>query len=290
MPGLTIGNFISLLIPAVIISIIPLGIINFIAGISENKFATSNAGMIIINGGGVLLITFLLYLGTYTPWKNQNTETTNQIENQIEVVTPPVSSYSIEKKVEKHIEKDGLKSDGKIHVYLVGSGETVQAKKSSSIKSMTYYEESDHLIINFNGKEYVFANVSSSLWKSFKEASSSDAFYDSHFKGNKSYWINDYNGKNGDKIVMEHVSSTAQSYSSSDYGYSRSSSKSIESEYAECKDCGRIYSKDEMWELGGYYICENCVEDGEYIWDEGSGELYYEDDYWDMMHEREFGY
>lgn len=147
--------------------------------------------------------------------------------------------------------KDGLESDGKIHVYLVGSGETVKAKKSSSIKSMTYYADSDHLIINFNGKEYAFANVSSSLWKSFKDASSSDSFYDSHFKGNKSYWINDYNGKNGDKIVMERVSSTAQSYSPSNNSYSYSSSKSYDSEYAECEDCGRIYSIDEMWDMGG---------------------------------------
>lgn len=192
--------------------------------------------------------------------------------------------------------KDGMESDGKIHVYLVGSGETVKAKKSSSIKSMTYYADSDHLIINFNGKEYAFANVSSSLWKSFKEASSSEAYYDSHIKGNKTYWINDYNGKNGDKIVMEHVSSASQSYSSLNNSYSNSSSDwssseyDVYDEYAACEDCGEIYSKDEMWNMGGYYICQNCAEDGDYIYDEGSGELYYEDDYWDMMHEQEFGY
>ncbi len=65
---------------------------------------------------------------------------------------------------------------------------------------------------------------------------------------------------------------------------------SFYNEYAECEDCGEIYSKDEMWDMGSYYLCENCIEDGEYIWDEGSGEYYYEDDYWDMIHEREFGY
>ena len=60
------------------------------------------------------------------------------------------------------------------------------------------------------------------------------------------------------------------------------------------KDVPRLYTvdveKDEMWNMGGYYICQNCAEDGDYIYDEGSGELYYEDDYWDMMHEREYGY
>ena len=186
--------------------------------------------------------------------------------------------------------KDGLESDGKIHVYLVGNGETVKAKNSSSIRSLTYYAESDHLIINFNGKEYVFANVSSSLWESFKKASSSDDFYNSHFKGNKSYWVNDYNGKNSEKIVMEYVSSTSQSYSSSDYSYSDSSNEDRYSEYAECENCGRIYEKGEMWNMGGYYVCEDCAENGDYIIDEDSGELYYVDDYWDMMHKREFGY
>ncbi len=180
--------------------------------------------------------------------------------------------------------KDGLESDGKIHVYLVGNGETIKAKKSSSIRSMTYYEESDHLIINFNGKEYVFANVGSSLWKSFKDASSSDAFYDSHIKGEKSYWINDYNGKNGGLIVMENVKSNnlssrpSTSYSSGKSSDTITSKHSYVPDYATCAVCDRPYSTDEMWDVSGEYICENCLEGGDFATCESCGEVYHVDD------------
>ena len=47
--------------------------------------------------------------------------------------------------------KDGLKSDGKIHVYIVGDGEKVLTPESSFIRYIIYYPDSDHLIINMNG-------------------------------------------------------------------------------------------------------------------------------------------
>ena len=103
------------------------------------------------------------------------------------------------------IPEDGLKSDGKIHVYLVGRGEKVDTPNSSFISYLTYYSESEHLIICMNGKEYVFANIPSSLWSDFKSADSAGTFYNQNIKENTAYWINDYDGSNGDLIVLEYM-------------------------------------------------------------------------------------
>ena len=103
------------------------------------------------------------------------------------------------------IPEDGLKSDGKIHVYLVGRGEKVDTPNSSFISYLTYYSESEHLIICMNGKEYVFANIPSSLWSDFKSADSAGTFYNQNIKENTAYWVNDYNGSNGDLIVLEYT-------------------------------------------------------------------------------------
>ena len=103
------------------------------------------------------------------------------------------------------IPEDGLKSDGKIHVYLVGSGEKVDTPNSSFINYLTYYSESEHLIICMNGKEYVFANIPSSLWSDFKAADSAGTFYNQNIKENTAYWINDYDGSNGGLIVLDHI-------------------------------------------------------------------------------------
>ena len=101
--------------------------------------------------------------------------------------------------------KDGLKSDGKIHVYLVGKGEKVNTPNSSFIDYLVYYSSSKHLIVCMNGKEYVFANVSSSLWSDFKSADSVGTFYNQNIRGNTSFHITDYDGSNGDLIVMDYV-------------------------------------------------------------------------------------
>ena len=103
------------------------------------------------------------------------------------------------------IPEDGLKSDGRIHVYLVGSGEKVDTPNSSFINYLTYYSESEHLIICMNGKEYVFANIPSSLWSDFKSADSAGTFYNQNIKENTVYWVNDYDGSNGDLIVLEYM-------------------------------------------------------------------------------------
>ena len=103
------------------------------------------------------------------------------------------------------IPEDGLKSDGRIHVYLVGRGEKVDTPNSSFISYLTYYSESEHLIICMNGKEYVFANIPSSLWSDFKSADSAGTFYNQNIKENTAYWVNDYDGSNGDLIVLDHI-------------------------------------------------------------------------------------
>lgn len=100
---------------------------------------------------------------------------------------------------------DGLKSDGKIHVYIVGEGEKVNTPESSFIKYITYYSESKHLIINMSGKDYVFANIDSSLWQKFVNAESKGTFYNNNIKGVSSYRINDYSTGDGDKIVIEYL-------------------------------------------------------------------------------------
>ena len=101
--------------------------------------------------------------------------------------------------------KDGLKSDGKIHVYLVGKGEKVNTPDSSFIDYLVYYSSSKHLIICMNGKEYVFANISSSLWSDFKSADSVGTFYNQNIRGKTAYHITDYDGSNGNLIVMDYV-------------------------------------------------------------------------------------
>ena len=56
-----------------------------------------------------------------------------------------------------------------------------------------------------NGKEYVFANVSSSLWSDFKSADSVGTFYNQNIRGKTTYHITDYDGSNGDLIVLDYV-------------------------------------------------------------------------------------
>lgn len=98
---------------------------------------------------------------------------------------------------------DGFQDDGYIHVYLVGDGETVSVKDSSWITAITYYPDCGHLIITSGSKRYAFANVSESTWSSFKAAPSKGEFYNSTFKGATEYWIDDYDGTNGDLILIE---------------------------------------------------------------------------------------
>ena len=101
--------------------------------------------------------------------------------------------------------EDGLGEDGLIHVYLVGEGEEVSSFDSSFIDYLIYYKESQHLIIAMNGKEYTYANVSEAMWEDFKNAESKGSFYNAEIEGRSEYHIKDYDGTNGDLIVVENV-------------------------------------------------------------------------------------
>lgn len=101
------------------------------------------------------------------------------------------------------VPSDGFQDDGYIHVYLVGEGETVSVKNSSWITAITYYPDCGHLIITSGSKRYAFANVSESTWNSFKAAPSKGSFYNSTFKGDSQYWVDDYDGTNGNLIRIE---------------------------------------------------------------------------------------
>lgn len=101
--------------------------------------------------------------------------------------------------------QDGLGEDGLLHVYLLGQGEQVETPESSFIRYLVYYPESQHLIINMNGKDYVFANVEEALWQGFKEAEVKGKYYNAIFKGKPAYHVKDYDGTNGNLIVIHTI-------------------------------------------------------------------------------------
>lgn len=177
--------------------------------------------------------------------------------------------------------KDGLKSDGKIHVYIVGDGEKVLTTESSFIWYLTYFPESCHLIINMNGKEYAYSNFPSSLWKEFKDAESIDSFYNKHIKGVSAYLIkDDYSGDN-EKIVLEYISpytfSNVQSSSvnakdSSLYGIDDDTYKKIyEAAYADGFEEGRQAGYNVGKNTGYNEGHEDGVKEG---YEVGSGKEY----------------
>ena len=143
----------------------------------------------------LILVIILSACGTYSDNANRNSSSTNS--------STTTSSEKLSVPSATPTPKDGLKSDGKLHVYLVGKGEKVSSSDGSFIDYITYYSSSKHLIICMNGKEYVFANVSSSLWSDFKSAESKGDFYNQNIRGNTFYHVNDYDGSNGNLIVME---------------------------------------------------------------------------------------
>lgn len=98
--------------------------------------------------------------------------------------------------------QDGLGEDGLLHVYLLGQGERVETPDSSFIRYLVYYPESRHLIINMNGKDYVFANVEESLWQGFKAAEVKGKYYNAVFRGKTEYHVTDYDGTNGNLITV----------------------------------------------------------------------------------------
>lgn len=179
---------------------------------------------------------------------------------------------------------DGYKSDGKIHVYIVGEGEIVYTTGSSFMRYIEYYPDCDHMLINMSGRDYSYANVSSSLWNSFKNANSYDSFYSENIKGNHSYWVNDYNGQNGDDIFVEYIGTSKQSSTSSSSSmYSSNTYNGYSDEYYECISCERTYHIDELYETGyGELICESCLDSGDFCVCEYCEEIFYLDDVYDL--------
>ena len=134
-----------------------------------------------------------------------NTDTMLYMARNGECVYDWASGYDIRGEENAALPQDGLEDDGKIHVYLTGEGERIETPESSWIDALTYYAENEHLILETNGKEYAYANVSQELWKEFKNADSKGTFYNRTFKGAEEYWVNDYDGSNSDLIIIEHV-------------------------------------------------------------------------------------
>lgn len=97
---------------------------------------------------------------------------------------------------------DCVAEDGAIHIYLYGAPELADTAKSSWIDGLRYYPASGHLIMETNGREYVFANVSPEVWAEFSAAPSLGKYYNSHFKGNHDYWVIGYDGTNGERITV----------------------------------------------------------------------------------------
>jgi len=96
---------------------------------------------------------------------------------------------------------DSISSDGSINIYIYGNSDKVKTPNSSWIDYISYYKDSKHLIVHTkDGKTYVHANVTSSLWNSFKNTDSYGSYYANNLKGNKNYWVIGYDGDNGDKI------------------------------------------------------------------------------------------
>ena len=103
------------------------------------------------------------------------------------------------------VPEDGLKADGNLHVYLQGKGERLETPESSFIRYLLYFPDSEHLIINMNGKEYAFANVGPALWEGFCAAEVKGKYYNEVFKGKTEFHVNGYDGSNGDRIVLDYV-------------------------------------------------------------------------------------
>lgn len=180
------------------------------------------------------------------------------------------------------IPDDGYKSDGKLHVYIVGEGEKLLTPDSSFIKYIVYYPESRHMIINMSGKDYAYANVSSSFWSDFTKASSKDNFYNDKIRDKSEFLLNGYVSGRGDDIVVEYIDSSIKLIESqTDYSYSSTPSYSnYYRDFTYCESCGREMSRDDMYYIEAYdiYLCENCFDNSDYYSCECCGEVYYIDD------------
>ena len=158
----------------------------------------------------ILLVFFMLFCFSACGNETTNISAPSAASNSTLTVKPTIPPKQIEKVIPeediKSLEKeeDGLKSDGKIHVYIYGKGEKIFTPESSFINYITYYPESKHLIINMNNTDYAFANVPRSLWEKFMAADSVGKLYNSEMKNNSEYYIRDYAKGCGYDFVLEY--------------------------------------------------------------------------------------
>ena len=169
----------------------------------------------------LLIIIFITLVSTLCACSNGNPQPENQESSQEHNDLPhpennngpPGHEENDNSKQEAPYEDGFSEEDGQIHVYLVGDEEKVFTPESSFIVYLKYYKESEHLIVCIKKekggieyeKEYAYANISESLWEDFKMAKSKGEFYNAEIKGNTNFFIKDYDGDNGDLIVLEHI-------------------------------------------------------------------------------------
>lgn len=139
--------------------------------------------------------------GGYEPCKVCRPPVLDAVSNTAaETLAPSASSLQLQ---------DGMKDDGKIHVYPTGKGEKISTPNDKLIKSITYYPESGHLIVDIDDQEYVYANVSEKTWTDFKTAKSAHSFYNSKIKAAEEYRVTDCDGKNEELIIIDYADCAA---------------------------------------------------------------------------------
>jgi len=71
-------------------------------------------------------------------------------------------------------------------------GEFADTSRSSWIRGAEYYEAGgqEFLILNMNGKDYIFRGVPVSVWQEFKSAPSPGQFYNSRIRGRYHFALN----------------------------------------------------------------------------------------------------
>lgn len=65
----------------------------------------------------------------------------------------------------------------------ISNYESINTSKSSFVDDAQYNASKQHLILKLNGNGYEYCGVPTSLWNSFKKASSYGSYYNSRIKG-----------------------------------------------------------------------------------------------------------
>ena len=172
-----------------------------------NKEAISSAYKLKTSKNKITAILLVLLLSAALLF-SACSDTTVQAEPQENEPAAMIASpeQPAEPSVKKVLYEDGLAADGKIHAYCVGEGERVDTEDQSEfLVYVEYYPANEHLIAFMNGKEYVYANVSEDLWNGLRNAEYPGKYFNAHINRKEEFWIKDYDGDNGDLIVIERV-------------------------------------------------------------------------------------